>query len=294
MLEEIQNQISDSLSEVSELVGTWVADHLLNIIIILLSGVIARILLTKLVRNIVKQTVRHDLFPTETDRKKRLQTLDGLVGASVRVIVWVVVGITIINEVGVNTAPLIASAGIIGIVVGFGAQTLIKDFTSGLFIIAENQYRVGDVIEINGISGVVEDITIRTTVLRDLDGHLHHIPNGSIDVTTNMTMEHANLHEDITVGLDTDIEQLEHVINHVGEQLVNDSDLKRLIIQPPSFVRVTGFNDNGLVVKILGKTTPGDQWKVQGEFYRLLKKAFDKHHIDVPYPQRTIHQSKKS
>lgn len=293
MFDQVGQKISESFSEVSSQAGRWFGDHFLNVIIILVLGYVSRVLLTKLVRNIIKQTVRHDLFPTEADRKKRQKTLDGLVGTVVKIFVWVVVIIMIVNELGVDTGPLIASAGVIGIVLGFGAQTLIKDFTSGMFIIAENQYRVGDVIEINDISGVVEDITIRTTVLRDLDGHLHHIPNGSIDVTTNMTMDYAQLHENITVGADTDIEQLEHVINHVGEQLDSKPELKKMIIEPPKFERITGFNHDGLVVKILGKTTPGDQWKVQGEFYKQLKKAFDKHGIDVPYPQLTVHNAKR-
>ena len=283
MLEQVGQQISESWSEVWAVMAQWFLAHALNIVVILVLGWVARILLTKLVRNIVKQTVRHDLFPSETDRKKRLQTLDGLVGTIVKIVVWVVVVVMLINELGINTGPLIASAGIIGIVVGFGAQTLIKDFTSGLFIIAENQYRVGDTIEINDITGVVEQITIRTTVLRDINGYLHHIPNGSIEVTTNMTMDYAKLHEDITVDTNTDIEQLEHVINHVGEQLAAKPELHKLIVEAPKFVRVTGFNNEGLAVKIIGKTTPGDQWKVQGEFYKQLKKAFEKHHIKVPH-----------
>jgi small conductance mechanosensitive channel len=282
MLEQVGQQISESWSEVWAVMAQWFLAHALNIVVILVLGWVARVLLTKLVRNIVKQTVRHDLFPSETDRKKRLQTLDGLVGTIVKIVVWVVVVVMLINELGINTGPLIASAGIIGIVVGFGAQTLIKDFTSGLFIIAENQYRVGDTIEINDITGVVEQITIRTTVLRDINGYLHHIPNGSIEVTTNMTMDYAKLHENITVDTDTDIEQLEHVINHVGEQLAAKPELHKLIVEAPKFVRVTGFNNEGLGVKIIGKTTPGDQWKVQGEFYKQLKKAFEKHHIKVP------------
>jgi len=293
MFENVGQEISESFGDVSASAGQWFGDHFLSILIILILGFVARVLLTKLIRNVIKQTVRHDLFPSEVDRKKRLKTLDSLVATVVKVVVWVVVSIMIINELGINTGPLIASAGVIGIALGFGAQTLIKDFTSGLFIIAENQYRVGDVIEINDISGVVEEITIRTTVLRDLDGHLHHIPNGSIDVTTNMTMDYAQLHENITVGADTDIDQLEHVINHVGQQLIAKPELKHLIVEPPMFVRITGFNDDGLVVKILGKTTPGDQWKVQGEFYKLLKKAFDKHGIVVPYRQLTIHSARR-
>lgn len=292
MLENVGQKITEGFGDIWSLFSSWVTEHLPTIILILILGYVARVLLTKLIHNIVKQSVRHDLFPNHGDRQKRLKTLEGMISAIVRVIVWVVVAIMIINQLGVDTGPLIASAGVIGIALGFGAQTLIKDFTSGLFIIAEDQYRLGDVIKINDIAGVVEEITIRTTVLRDLDGHLHHIPNGSIDVTTNMTMEYANLHENLTVGLDTDIEQLQHVINHVGEQLAGMPELKKIIVEPPEFVRITGFNDDGLVVKIVGKTTPGDQWLVQGEFYKAIKKAFEKHHIDIPYPQRTIHQAK--
>ncbi|MCA9334228.1 mechanosensitive ion channel family protein [Candidatus Saccharibacteria bacterium] len=294
MIDDVGQEIIVSFDRVSSKASSWLASHFLSIVIILIFGYIAKFLLTKLMRKVVKQTVRHDLFPTESDKKKRLKTLDGLIGAIVGVVVWVVVIIMIINELGINTGPLLASAGVIGIVIGFGAQTLIKDFTTGLFIIAENQYRVGDVIEINGVSGVVEDITIRTTVLRDLDGHSHHIPNGSIDATTNMTMGYSNLHENFTVDLDTDIEQLEHIINHVGEQLTTNPSLKGLIIEPPKFTRVTGFNNDGLMIKVVGKTTPGDQWQVQGEFYKQLKKAFDRHKIGIPYPQVTVHQAKKS
>lgn len=293
MLDNVGQDLLESFERVRSSTGQWFADHFLSIVIILVLGYVAKLLLTRLVRNIIKQTVRHDLFPTEVDRKKRLKTLDGLVGTVVGIFVWIVVIIMIVSELGINTGPLLASAGVIGIVLGFGAQTLIKDFTSGLFIIAENQYRVGDVIEINNISGVVEEITIRTTVLRDLDGHLHHIPNGSVDVTTNMTMDYANLHENFTVGTDTEIEQLEHVINHVGEQLTTNPELKALIVEPPKFARITGFNRDGLTVKVLGKTTPGDQWKVQGEFYKQLKKAFDRHHIQVPHRQLTVHNTKR-
>src|SRR5690606_12957323 len=150
----------------------------------------------------------------------------------------------------------------------------IKDFVSGVFIIVENQYRVGDIIQINDIDGVVEAITIRTTVLRDLDGNLHHVPNGSIVVTTNKTMDYGRINEDIVVGFDTDIEQLEHIINHTGAQLAAVAEFKDDIMDPPHFARVTGFSERGMTVKILGKTTPGEQWRVKGELYKRLKKSF--------------------
>lgn len=293
MFETVVEKFSLSVEAIADRVNNWLSQHLLDIIIILVIAYIAQKLLAKLITKIIHKTVRRDLFPTESDRKKRIQTLDALIDAASKVIVWTIAIIMIVSEMGVDTGPLIASAGILGVALGFGAQSLIKDFTSGIFIIAENQYRVGDIIKINEISGVVEAITIRTTVLRDLDGNMHHIPNGSIDVTTNMTMDFAGLNEDITVGLDTDIEQLEHIINHVGQQLASDAELKNYITEPPHFERVDGFNNDGLVVKILGKTTPGQQWRVKGELYKRLKHAFDKHGVDIPYPQLTLHQTKK-
>lgn len=292
MFGSFSGQVTQSFENAGHLVGAWLGLHLLNIIIILIGARIAIEFGVRLIKKIIHKTVRHDLFPTESDRKKRIETLDSLVGASVRITVWIVAGMMIINEIGVDTGPLIASAGIVGIALGFGAQSLIKDFVSGIFIIVENQYRVGDVIKINDIDGVVEAITIRTTIMRDLDGNLHHVPNGSIVVTTNKTMDYGRINEDITVGLGTDIDQLEHVINHVGSEIAAAAEFKDDIKDPPHFARVTGFSNDGLVVKILGKTTPGEQWRVKGELYKRLKKAFEKHHIDIPYPQRTIHQAK--
>lgn len=293
MWDSIPSDFANSADEVGQLVGAWLALHLLNIIIILVTAYIARVIGTRFISKVIHKTVRHDLFPTETDRRKRIETLDSLVGASVRVIVWLIAGMMIINEIGVDTGPLLASAGVAGIALGFGAQSLIKDFVSGIFIIIENQYRVGDIIKINDIDGVVEAITIRTTVLRDLDGNLHHVPNGSIVVTTNKTMDYGRVNEDITIGFDTDTDQLVNVINHVGAEIAAAAEFKDDIKDPPHFARLNGFNERGMVVKILGKTTPGEQWRVKGELYRRLKKAFEKHHIDIPYPHQVNVQSKK-
>ncbi len=141
--------------------------------------------------------------------------MDGLIHAITRFAVYVVAAIMIISELGVNTAPLLASAGIFGIALGFGAQSLIKDLVSGIFIITENQYRVGDVIELGNVSGIVEAITIRTTVLRDQSGNQHHVPNGSIVRTTNKTMGFGGIDENIVVGADTDIQKLVEIINRL-------------------------------------------------------------------------------
>jgi small conductance mechanosensitive channel len=175
----------------------------------------------------------------------------------------------------------LASAGVLGIALGFGAQKLINDLVSGIFIISENQYRVGDQVEIEGIAGIVEAITIRTTILRDLSGALHHIPNGSIVVTTNKSMGFGVLNLDITVTTDTDITKLEHIINHVGERLASDPAFKDDIVEAPHFERVTDFTGNGTTVKVLAKTLTGRQLAVKSRFFTDLKVALGEHSIKL-------------
>lgn len=287
--------VQSRLNEVWHLFIDWSSAHLLQIIIIVIGAELLYRALTKTISGIVhRATHRPDLFPTESDRKKRLKTLDSLINAVLRIGIFAIATIMVINEMGINTAPLIASAGIIGVALGFGAQSLIRDFMSGIFIITENQYRVGDVIEVTtnaaGIKviGTVEAITIRTTVIRDQDGRLHHVPNGNIMATSNLTMNYAGLNEDLVVSSNTDIDKLEHIINHVGEELVHDTKVGKKIIQPPYFDRVDKINGDSMTVKIFGKTNPGEQWRVRGAFYKKLQPALEKNHINLTHsPTKT-------
>lgn len=285
MVEEAATNISQRLDEVGTAVSTWLGDHAFNIIAILVVAYIVRRILTLLVGRFLQRTIRKDLYPTERDRKKRIQTLDGLVSAVVRVGAWFVAGIMIINEIGIDTAPLMASAGIVGIALGFGAQSLIKDFMTGIFIISENQYRIGDVIRIGTETGTVEAITIRTTILRDLDGNVHHVPNGSIVVTSNMTSGFSRINENVVVPANTDIATIEKLINNVGEKLAAMEKYQKNIIEPPAFARVDGFVANGMVVKILAKVVDGEQWEIKGQLYRMLRKSFDEAGIPLTQTQ---------
>lgn len=280
--------VANRLSEVWELMTGWAGTHLLQIIIIIIGAEILYRILAKATNQIVhKAAQRRDLFPTESDRKKRLKTLDSLINTSLRLFIFIIATTMIINELGINTGPLVASAGIIGVALGFGAQSLIRDFMSGFFIITENQYRVGDVIEIiatvaaTKISGTVEAITIRTTIVRNQDGRLHHVPNGSIMSAANLTMNYAGFNEEIIVDNKTDIDKLEHVINHVGEELIHDTKVGARIIQPPYFNRIDKMSSEGMVVKIFGKTIPGEQWQVRGAFYKKLQKELAKNNIKL-------------
>lgn len=277
------------IESLSDMIGRWFDLHLINILAILIGAWLIRRFAARVISGVVNRTVRPDLYPSKADRDKRIKTLDTLVTAIVRLGVYVLATILIIGEINPQyTTALFASAGLIGVALGFGARDLINDFMSGIFIITENQYRVGDVIEVGGVNGVVEDITIRTTVLRDLDGNLHHVPNGIIKVTTNMTLGYSRMHEDIVVGYDTDLDRLEHIINHVGEELANDPAYKNKIIEPPAFLRLDGFGENGLIVKVLAKTVSGEQWEVKGAFYKRLLAAFEKNRIEIPYQHLVI------
>lgn len=289
MWESAFQSVQQRAAEVWQLFSSWAGEHLLQVIIIIVAAEVVYRVTTKAVSKLVhKATHRPDLFPTALDRKKRLKTIDSLVNATVRITVFVVACIMIISELGINTGPLIASAGIIGVALGFGAQNLIKDLMSGFFVITENQYRVGDVIQLatllgnTQITGTVEAITIRTTVLRDMEGKLHHFPNGNIAVASNLTMNYGQINEDILVDIKTDVDKLANIIDHIGEEMKADTMFHRKIVQAPHFERVDTITRDGMVIKITGKTIPGDQWRIKGELYKRLLPALEKNRIKLP------------
>lgn len=224
--------------------------------------------------------------------KQREDTLIQVADSTIRVIIWIVAGLMIISELGFAIAPIAAAAGVAGIAFGFGGQYLIKDVISGLFILLENQYRVGDVVCFGDTCGMVEKITLRQTVLRDLDGVVHHIPHGEIKSTSNLTKDYARVNLDIGIAYDSNLEKVIKVINQTGQELAEDPQWKDKIIKPPQFLRVEEFADSAIIIKILGETKPLEQWAVAGELRKRLKIAFDNNNIEIPFPQRVIHQAK--
>ncbi|GAC1391685.1 MAG: hypothetical protein NVSMB46_05100 [Candidatus Saccharimonadales bacterium] len=278
-----------AISSFFALLGIWVNRHGINIVAICIGAYIIRRFGAKIIIQLLRHTVRVDLYPTKIEREKRLRTLNGLISACVGVGVYILAIIFIIGEINPTyTTALFASAGLIGLGLGVGAQSLIKDFLNGIFIILENQYRLGDIVRINAIDGVVEAITIRTTIVRDLDGTLHHIPNGSITMTANKTSGYSSINEDITVARTTDLQRLEHIINHVGEGVAADAAFKNKIILAPHVTLIKGFDKNGIVVKITGTTAPSEQWLIKSELYKRLKVAFENNNIEIPTDQLTV------
>lgn len=264
----------------------WAQTHGLNIIIIIVATFVLRRMTFLLITSVLNRAIRHHPFANESDRKKRTATLDGLVNTVTKLVFWSVATIMIVDELGINTAPLLASAGILGVALGIGAQSLIKDFTNGLFIIIENQYRVGDYVRFDQVEGIVEAITIRTTILRDMDGNIHHVPNSSIVVSTNMTFGHSGINQDLTVSLDTDLDKLAEVIDKIGTDLAENEAWHTKIKTAPHMAQIVSFGERGVVVKILGQTTPGSQWKVKTELIKRLGPALLDAGIDLPFAPR--------
>lgn len=288
MIESLAEQIVLRMEWIAIHLGKWYDDHFVNILVILIGAWIIRRVANDLVHRLLRHIVRPDVYPTKSDRERRVKTLAGLVTGVIRLVVYVVAGLLIVGEIYPNArTALFTSAGVLGVIIGFGAQNMIKDIVTGIFIISENQYRIGDEVTLvagfglGQVDGTVEDLTIRTTVLRDLSGTVHHIPNGNIGVTSNKTIGYSRMNEEIVVAFDTDIDKLEKVIKKVGEDMKELPAMENRIIEPPYLASVKGFSDNGIAVRVLAKTDAAAQWKTRSEFYRLLKKAFEKNNIKL-------------
>jgi small-conductance mechanosensitive channel len=194
-----------------------------------------------------------------------------------------------LSELGLDIAPMIAGVGVIGIAIGFGAQNLIKDILAGLFILVENQFRKGDVVTIASTTGVVEDINLRRTLLRDLDGIVHSVPNGEISVASNFTKGYSRVNLNIGVGYGTDLNHAIAVINRVGKQLAEDPAWAADFLTPPQVLRVDNLGDSGIDIKILADTKPIKQWAIMGELRLRLKKVFDEEGIEIPWPHTKVY-----
>jgi small conductance mechanosensitive channel len=274
--------LAEKVGNVGHLAGDWLYLHAVNIIIILIGAWILRHFSAKILNSMLRRTIRSDMFPTKGAREKRLKTLSSMANAIAQVGISAVAVILILGEINPNYANvLFASAGLLTVAIGFGAKDLINDFMTGIFIISEGQYRVGDAVEIAGVSGVVEAVTVRTTVLRDLDGNVHYVPNGDIVVATNKTLGFSRINENVSFAPETDIERLTHVINHVGEELAANPDFKNKIKEAPHVAQVVGYGPTGVVIKITATVGESDKPAIKSSMYRELHKAFAKNDIKV-------------
>jgi len=226
---------------------------------------------------------------------KRANTLTSIITTIVAVVIIVIAVSMVLSEIGVNLGPLLAGAGVASIVIGFGAQSIIKDFLSGLFIMLEDQYNQGDVIKVgdSGPGGLVEELNLRRTVLRDLEGIVHSIPNGEITMVSNFTRDFARVKLDVPVAYGEDLDHVIDVINRVGNELAKDEYFKTLIKTPPQVLRVENFGDSGIEIRVLGDTRAMKHWEVTGELRKRLKKAFDQEGIEIPWPHTKLYFNDK-
>lgn len=252
----------------------WFGTYWWQILLIIIGAWAARrggdFVFDRLIRRAVKYRADGRLGPE--DIKKRQDTLIAMVDAIWRTLIWLVAIFTILRMIftTLDLTPIIAATGVLGVALGFGAQTLIKDFLSGVFIIIENQYRVGDVVEIDKSTGTVEHITLRSTVLRDNDGSVHYIPNGSIAHSINKTMGFAKINVSMEVPASTDVDELSDVIDKIGDKMAAEEKWKKRIMEPPHFLGIESFSTSTFEVVIVGKTQPSAQWSVTGELRRRL------------------------
>ena len=240
----------------------------------------------------VRKLVVPSRFLTPEAEKKREDTLIRIFSTSFGILLIIIVGLMVLSEFGFAVGPLLAAAGVAGLAFGFGGQYLIRDLISGLFIIMENQYRIGDVVCFDSTCGLVEDISLRMTTLRDLDGVVHHVPHGEVKQVSNLSKNFSRVNLDIGVAYDSDLEHVISTVNRVGAELAEDPVWKDMILSPPQFLRVDDFGDSAILIKILGDTQPIKQWDVAGELRKRIKIAFDREGIEIPFPQRVIRQAK--
>jgi len=267
-------------------VGGWLLEHGVPILIIILLSFLAhkvvKVVTPKLVEKSI--TVRGRGRRAKGEIAKRANTLSGFLITATGIVIVIVAIFMVLSEVGIDITPLLAGAGVAGIALGFGAQSLIRDFLSGIFIILEDQYRKGDVVRIAGIAGLVEDVSLRRTVLRDLDGIVHSIPNGEVKTASNYTKEWSRVNLNIPVAYGEDLDRVIEVLNRVGKELAEDETFGPMIINAPQVLRVHKFGDSAIEIKVLGETKPLTQWAVTGELRKRTKKAFDEEGIEIPWP----------
>ncbi len=277
--------------DIEQLVGEiskWlVTDGLRILLILILMFVfikIAQLLSDRLFKRFKK--TKKDM---DDEFRKRADTLSSIVGNILTICIIIVAAITIMGQLDIPIAPVLASAGIVGVALGFGAQHLVKDVISGFFILLDDQIRVGDVVQIAGKGGLVEKINLRMTILRDLAGNVHYVRNGEIDVVTNMTKEYSRYVFDVGVAYREDVDEVIEVIKQVDEGMRNDSQFKDDILEPVEILGLDQFADSAIIIKARTKTKPIKQWAVGREFNKRLKKMFDEKDIEIPFPHITLY-----
>ncbi len=268
----------------------WLTSTGLRILIIVIGAAILIRLLTRVSSRLIGRLKKDK----DIEAVKRIDTIESVVRFIIIFVMASMGSLMVLSALEIDIAPLLATAGIAGVAIGFGSQQLVQDVISGFFILMEDQIRVGDVVEIAGKSGLVERINLRMTVLRDLAGNVHFVRNGMIDVITNMTKEYSYSVYEIRVAYREDVDRVIEVIREVDAGLRKESDIGQYILEPIEVLGLDQFADSALVIKARTKTVPSQQWTVARAFNGLLKKRFDEAGIEIPFPRQTIYIGKEA
>lgn len=290
------------LAEASDILIVKPAKILLIIVVALLVNALVRRLVKRFVNGLKGERVRRRLgsireaspelltsAANQTVRTmQRAETVGALLRSATTFAVWAMAMLMVLGELGLNLGPLIAGAGIVGVALGFGAQNLVRDFLSGMFMIAEDQFGVGDIVDAGEASGVVEAVSLRTTRLRDINGTVWHIPNGTITRIGNKSQQWSRAVIDIDVAYDTDLDRAKRIISEVAAAVADDDEWRAIILEPPEVWGVEQLGADGISLRLVVKTLPAQQFAVAREVRSRLKDRFDAEGIEIPFPQRVV------
>ena len=268
------------------------ADLINDAVRVLVIVVAAFIVLAVLKRSIPGAIKARMPKPRETSPEQvdeRSETISTVITKSVSVVVWIIAFMMILGTVGIDVTPMLAALGVAALALGFAAQNIIRDYLHGFFIIMEDWYRIGEVVEVAGIAGLVEDLNLRRTVLRDLNGTQHLIPNSNVILASNMTRDWSRVNLNVAVGYGENLERVFGIINEVCQTVRDDPEWGQHLITTPEAVRVDNLGDHGIDIKIMADTQPAQQWALMGEIRKRLKERFDQDGIEIPWPHTKVY-----
>jgi small conductance mechanosensitive channel len=290
---------------ISQLLGVLLPDILRTVVIFAAAWFLVRVV-RKTIRRVVRDIVERE-GERANSRKRvplastqsldparaamRAETLGNVLRSIASLVIWIAavfVAVGSLQTTAIELGPLIAGAGIVGVALGFGSQSLVKDFLSGIFMLIEDQYGVGDIVDVGPATGVVEGITLRTTRLRDVEGVLWHVPNGEISRVGNLSQQWSRSLLDIPVAYTTDLDEAIDIIKKTADELWRDPDWRGLVLEEPDVWGVEEFGDSAILIRVVLKVVPAQQWAVSRELRMRVKAAFDEAGIEIPFPQQTV------
>ena len=260
-----------------------------KVVIIIAVTVVVFWVLKRVVRRLISARIPKMREETQEQLSMRSETLAGVINRTLSFIVWIIAFMMVLSVLGINVAPIIAAVGLAGLAVGFAAQNIIRDYFHGFFIIMEDWFRVGEVATLAGETGLIVDMGLRRTTLRDINGTMHVIPNGKIELASNLARDWARINLDISVSYNENLDKVIQVINGVCQQFKDDPDWGGDMLTIPKVERVNDLGDSGIAIKILGDTKAMRQWALMGELRKRIKDRFDAEGIEIPWPHTKVY-----